>query len=89
MARLMMIASRCCPGTGGPEGDRPKRGRESESHWAPSLATALTRSGRGAEQRDVERSVKQDAMQVQKSKRCLMAEAHRVRIFWHSSLLPS
>ena len=42
VARIMMIAARLLPGPGGPEGDRPKRGRESESPWAPSLATTLS-----------------------------------------------
>jgi NAD(P)-dependent dehydrogenase (short-subunit alcohol dehydrogenase family) len=42
MARLMMMVSRLLPGSGGPEGDRSKRGRESESKWAPSWATTLS-----------------------------------------------
>jgi hypothetical protein len=42
MARLMMMVSRLLPGSGGPEGDRAKRGRESESKWAPSWATSLS-----------------------------------------------
>jgi NAD(P)-dependent dehydrogenase (short-subunit alcohol dehydrogenase family) len=42
MARAMMVAAKLLPGAAGPEGDRSKRGRESESSWAPSLATTLT-----------------------------------------------
>jgi NAD(P)-dependent dehydrogenase (short-subunit alcohol dehydrogenase family) len=42
MARLMMMVSRLLPGSGGPEGDEAKRGRASESAWAPSWATALS-----------------------------------------------
>jgi NAD(P)-dependent dehydrogenase (short-subunit alcohol dehydrogenase family) len=42
MARLMMMVNRLLPGSGGPEGDRSKRGRESESEWAPSWVTALS-----------------------------------------------
>ena len=42
MARLMMMVSRLLPGSGGPEGDQSKRGRESESKWAPSWVTALS-----------------------------------------------
>ena len=42
MARLMMMMSRLLPASGGPEGDRSKRGRESESKWAPSWATTLS-----------------------------------------------
>ncbi len=42
MARLMMMVSRLLPGSGGSEGDRSKRGRESESKWAPSWVTALS-----------------------------------------------
>jgi hypothetical protein len=42
MARMMAITTRLLPGTGGPDGNRAQRGRESESRWAPSLATTLT-----------------------------------------------
>jgi NAD(P)-dependent dehydrogenase (short-subunit alcohol dehydrogenase family) len=42
VARAMMLVNRMLPGPAGPEGDRLRRGRESESRWAPSLATALT-----------------------------------------------
>jgi NAD(P)-dependent dehydrogenase (short-subunit alcohol dehydrogenase family) len=42
MARIMMLVSRLLPGPAGHDGDRAKRGRESESKWAPSLATALS-----------------------------------------------
>jgi hypothetical protein len=41
-ARVMSIVTRLLPGPGGPEGDQSRRGRESESKWAPSLATTLT-----------------------------------------------
>jgi len=42
MARLMMMVSRLLPGSGGPAGDQSKRGRESESKWAPSWVTTLS-----------------------------------------------
>jgi NAD(P)-dependent dehydrogenase (short-subunit alcohol dehydrogenase family) len=42
VARAMMLVNRLLPGPAGPEGNRLKRGRESESKWAPSLATALS-----------------------------------------------
>ena len=42
LARLTALATRLLPGPGGPQGDRPKRGSESESNWAPSVATTLT-----------------------------------------------
>jgi NAD(P)-dependent dehydrogenase (short-subunit alcohol dehydrogenase family) len=42
MARLMMMVSRLLPASAGPEGDQSKRGRESESKWAPSWLTALS-----------------------------------------------
>ncbi len=42
LARLTALATRLLPGPGGPHGDRPKRGSESESSWAPSVATTLT-----------------------------------------------
>jgi hypothetical protein len=38
----MMMVSRLLPGSGGPDGDRPKLGRESESEWAPSWLTTLS-----------------------------------------------
>jgi len=41
-ARMMALVTRLLPGATGPEGDRAKRGRESESSWAPSVATTLT-----------------------------------------------
>ena len=41
-ARAMMLVNRMLPGPTGPEGDLQKRGRESESGWAPSFATTLT-----------------------------------------------
>ena len=42
VARFMMLVAKLLPGPVGPEGDRAKRGRESESAWAPSVATTLT-----------------------------------------------
>jgi NAD(P)-dependent dehydrogenase (short-subunit alcohol dehydrogenase family) len=42
VARMMSIAARLLPGPTGPDGDRSRRGRESESKWAPSLATTLS-----------------------------------------------
>jgi NAD(P)-dependent dehydrogenase (short-subunit alcohol dehydrogenase family) len=42
MARLMALTTRLLPGADGPDGNRAQRGRESESRWAPSLATTLT-----------------------------------------------
>lgn len=42
-ARAAAIASRLLPGPSGPEGDRPRRGRDSQSAWTQSMATALTR----------------------------------------------
>jgi hypothetical protein len=41
-ARMMMLAARLLPSPAGADGDRAKRGRESESKWAPSVATTLT-----------------------------------------------
>jgi NAD(P)-dependent dehydrogenase (short-subunit alcohol dehydrogenase family) len=41
-ARLLELVNRFLPGPVGPEGDRHRRGRESESRWAPSPATALS-----------------------------------------------
>jgi hypothetical protein len=42
VARMMEIATRLLPGPAGPQGNQSKRGRESESRWAPSVATTLT-----------------------------------------------
>ena len=42
LARMAALATRLLPGPGGPDGDRPKRGRDSEARWAPSVATTLT-----------------------------------------------
>jgi NAD(P)-dependent dehydrogenase (short-subunit alcohol dehydrogenase family) len=42
MAAMMATAARVLPGAAGPEGDRTRRGRESESRWAPSFATTLS-----------------------------------------------
>jgi NAD(P)-dependent dehydrogenase (short-subunit alcohol dehydrogenase family) len=42
VATMMSAAARVLPGAVGPEGDRPRRGRESESRWAPSFATTLS-----------------------------------------------
>ncbi|HET9262385.1 MAG TPA: SDR family oxidoreductase [Vicinamibacterales bacterium] len=41
-ASTMMAAARLLPGPTNSEGDRLKSGRESESRWAPSLATTLS-----------------------------------------------
>ena len=42
MARVMMLTSQLLPGPNGPEGNRGRLGRESESKWAPSIATTLS-----------------------------------------------
>ena len=42
MARVMAIANRVLPGPTGVAGDRLRRGRDSESKWTDSFATALT-----------------------------------------------
>jgi short-subunit dehydrogenase len=42
MGEAMMLAARLLPGPAGPEGDRHRKGRQSESKWAPSAVTALT-----------------------------------------------
>lgn len=42
VAQLTSLAAMLLPGPTGPEGDRSRRGRESESRWAPSVATTLT-----------------------------------------------
>lgn len=42
IARAMALATRALPGPNGREGDRLKEGRESESKWTDSFATALT-----------------------------------------------
>jgi NAD(P)-dependent dehydrogenase (short-subunit alcohol dehydrogenase family) len=42
VARAMEITNRMLPGPNGADGDRSKRGKESESVWAPSVATVLT-----------------------------------------------
>jgi NAD(P)-dependent dehydrogenase (short-subunit alcohol dehydrogenase family) len=41
-AAAMMLVARVLPGPNGTEGDRPKKGYESESRWAPSIATILS-----------------------------------------------
>ena len=41
VAELMELVTRVLPGATGLEGDEPRRGRESESKWAPSIATTL------------------------------------------------
>jgi NAD(P)-dependent dehydrogenase (short-subunit alcohol dehydrogenase family) len=41
VAQLMELVTRVLPGATGPEGDEARRGRESESRWAPSIATTL------------------------------------------------
>jgi NAD(P)-dependent dehydrogenase (short-subunit alcohol dehydrogenase family) len=40
--RLASIGARLLPGPAGPEGDELRRGRDSESRWAPSAATVLS-----------------------------------------------
>jgi NAD(P)-dependent dehydrogenase (short-subunit alcohol dehydrogenase family) len=42
LAGATMAAARVLPGPNGSEGDRPKPGRDSQSRWAPSMATALS-----------------------------------------------
>jgi NAD(P)-dependent dehydrogenase (short-subunit alcohol dehydrogenase family) len=42
VARVMSVVSRMLPGPNGPQGDHARRGRESESKWAPSFATTLS-----------------------------------------------
>ena len=42
LAGIMAITNRFLPGPNGQQGDRARRGRESESKWAPSLATTLS-----------------------------------------------
>jgi len=42
VARLMAVTARLLPGPAGPEGDKPRRGREVESRWAPSVMTTLS-----------------------------------------------
>ena len=42
VAKMMMVAATLLPGPDAANGDRTKRGRESESKWAPSLATTLS-----------------------------------------------
>jgi NAD(P)-dependent dehydrogenase (short-subunit alcohol dehydrogenase family) len=42
VGRLLMMANRLLPAAAGARGDRPKKGWQSESKWAPSVATALT-----------------------------------------------
>ncbi|HXW04111.1 MAG TPA: SDR family oxidoreductase [Vicinamibacterales bacterium] len=42
VAQATMLGARLLPGPAGPNGDQLKRGHESESRWAPSLATALS-----------------------------------------------
>jgi NAD(P)-dependent dehydrogenase (short-subunit alcohol dehydrogenase family) len=42
VARIMTVVSQVLPGPAGPEGDQTRKGRESESKWAPSFATTLT-----------------------------------------------
>ena len=42
VARMTALATRLLPGPAGPEGDEVRLGRESESRWAPSIATRLT-----------------------------------------------
>lgn len=42
VARITALAARLLPGPAGPEGNESRRGRDSESAWAPSIATTLT-----------------------------------------------
>jgi NAD(P)-dependent dehydrogenase (short-subunit alcohol dehydrogenase family) len=42
VGRLLMLANRLLPGPTGVAGDRHRKGRQSESKWAPSVATTLT-----------------------------------------------
>lgn len=42
VAAFMALAARLLPAPVGPEGNEPRRGRESESAWAASAATTLT-----------------------------------------------
>jgi len=42
MARVMAVANKVLPGPNGAEGDQRRRGRDSESIWTDSFATALT-----------------------------------------------
>jgi NAD(P)-dependent dehydrogenase (short-subunit alcohol dehydrogenase family) len=42
LAAFMALAARLLPAPAGPEGNEAKRGRESASAWAPSMATTLT-----------------------------------------------
>jgi NAD(P)-dependent dehydrogenase (short-subunit alcohol dehydrogenase family) len=42
VARLTALATRLLPRPNGPAGDEARKGRESESWWAPSLATTLS-----------------------------------------------
>jgi NAD(P)-dependent dehydrogenase (short-subunit alcohol dehydrogenase family) len=42
VARALMLANRFLPGPAGAEGDRRQQGRDSESAWTDSFATALT-----------------------------------------------
>ena len=41
VARAMMVAVRMLPAPAGAEGNRQKRGRDSQSRWSPSVATTL------------------------------------------------
>jgi NAD(P)-dependent dehydrogenase (short-subunit alcohol dehydrogenase family) len=42
VAHMTALVARLLPGPSGADGDHPKRGRDSESKWAPSIATTLT-----------------------------------------------
>jgi hypothetical protein len=42
MATAMALANRLLPGPARVSGDRTQRGRDSQSRWAPSVATALS-----------------------------------------------
>jgi NAD(P)-dependent dehydrogenase (short-subunit alcohol dehydrogenase family) len=42
VGRALMLVNRVLPGPNGTAGDRRQKGRDSQSRWAPSVATALT-----------------------------------------------
>ena len=42
IARVMALVNRLLPAPDGPEGDRHRRGKDSQSRWTDSVATALT-----------------------------------------------
>ena len=42
VSRAVALVARLLPTANGPEGKTMKKGRESESYWAPSIVTKLT-----------------------------------------------